>query len=145
MRLGRASPDPGFGVAIEVLGGDPGHVGNVVIIGQRLSREGFAPEDAPPALNQIEPGRSHRNEGVLDARMGFQPLPDGATGVAGEVIGNQVEVPRADRYGPASGATPDSRWYCGSEPSGSAPARRGRERPVDPDLLRSRGRSSAAP
>ena len=94
MGLGRPSPDPGFGMAIEVLGGDPGHEGNVVIIGQRLSRKGFAPEDPPPALNEIEPRRSHRNEGVLDAGMGFEPLPDRPAGVAGEVIGNQVEVAR---------------------------------------------------
>ena len=94
MGLGWSSPDPGVGVAIEVLGRDPGHVGNIVIIGQRLSREGFAPEDPPPALNQIQPRRSHRNEGMLDPRMGFEPFPDRATGVAGQVIGNQVEVPR---------------------------------------------------
>lgn len=47
MRLGRASPDPGLSVAIELLGGDPGHVGNVMVIGQRLPSESFAAEDPP--------------------------------------------------------------------------------------------------
>jgi hypothetical protein len=82
MGLGWASPDPGSRVAIEVLCRDSGHVGNVMIISQRLSGEGFAPEDPPAAFNQIEPGRSDRNEGVLDAGMGFEPFPDGTTGMA---------------------------------------------------------------
>ncbi len=34
MRFGWASPDPGCSVAIEVLGGDPGHESNVMIIGE---------------------------------------------------------------------------------------------------------------
>lgn len=88
MRLRWPSPDPGLGMAVEVTGGDPRDVGDVMVISQRLAREGFAPEDAPPPFDQIEPGRSHGNEGVLDAGMGLQPLPDGATGVTGEVIGN---------------------------------------------------------
>ena len=93
MALGRASPDPGFRVAIEMLGRNLGHVGDVVIIGQRLSSKGFAPEDPPPALNQIQPGRSYRNESMLDAGMGFEPLPNRTAGMAGQVIGNQVQVP----------------------------------------------------
>jgi hypothetical protein len=79
-------------MAIEVLGRDPGHEGNVVVIGQRLSGKSFAPEDPPPPFNQIQPRRSDRNESVLDAGMGFQPLPDGTAGVAGEVVGNQIQV-----------------------------------------------------
>ena len=47
MGLERASPDPGLGMAIEMLGRDTGHVGNVVIVGQRMPSEGFAPEDGP--------------------------------------------------------------------------------------------------
>ncbi len=94
MGLGRSSPGPGCGVAIEMLRRDLGHVGNVMIIRQRLPSEGLAPEDAPPSLNQVEPGGTHRDEGVLDAGMSFQPLPDRATAMAGEVVGNQVKVPR---------------------------------------------------
>jgi len=58
MGLGRASPDLGLGMAIEVLGGDTGDVGNVVIVGQGLPREGFAPKmrDHPSIkLNQAAP------------------------------------------------------------------------------------------
>jgi hypothetical protein len=88
MGLGEASPDPGVGVTIQVLGGDPGHVGKVVVISQGLSSEGLAAEDPPPALDQIQPGGSHRNTGVLDPRMGLEPLPDRTAGVAGQVVGN---------------------------------------------------------
>jgi len=45
-------------MAIEVLGGDTGDVGNVVIVGQGLPREGFAPKmrDHPSIkLNQAAP------------------------------------------------------------------------------------------
>jgi hypothetical protein len=42
-------------VTIQVLGGDLGHVGNIVVISQGLSGEGLAPEDSPPALDQIQP------------------------------------------------------------------------------------------
>jgi len=93
MGPGRASPDPGLGVAIEMLSRAPGHISNIVIIGQRLSCEGFAPEDPPPALDQIQPRRSHWNEGVLNAGMGVEPFPDRPAGVAGQVVGDQVQVP----------------------------------------------------
>jgi hypothetical protein len=65
MRLGQPSPDPGLGVAIEMLGRHTGYVGNVVIIGQGLSGESFAPKDPPPLLDQVEPRRSHRYEGMF--------------------------------------------------------------------------------
>jgi hypothetical protein len=86
-------PDPRLGMAIEVVGGDTGYERNIVIIGQRLPREGFAAEDPPPPFDQIEPGGSYRNEGVLDPRMGLQPFPDRPARMAGQVVGNQVEVP----------------------------------------------------
>ena len=93
MGLRGTSPDPGRRVAIEVLSGDTGDVRDIVIIGQRVPGEGFAPKDPPPPLDQIQPSSSYRNEGVLDARMGFEPCPDGSTGVTRQVIGNQVEIP----------------------------------------------------
>ena len=53
MRPGRASPDPGFGMAVEVVGGNPGHVGDIVVVGQGLPGKGFTPEDPPPPLDQV--------------------------------------------------------------------------------------------
>ena len=89
----RTAPHPGRGMAVEVRCSDPGDVGDVVIVGQGLSSEGFAPEDPPPSLNQVQPRRSHRDEGMPDPRVGFEPVPDRTTGVAGEVVGDQVQVP----------------------------------------------------
>lgn len=91
MRLGRPPPDPGVGVAIEVLGSGPSDEGDVMVIGQRLPGERCAPEDPPPARNQIEPGRAHWNEGLLDTGMRLQPLPDGTTGVARQVVRDEIE------------------------------------------------------
>jgi hypothetical protein len=42
-----ASPDPGFGMAVELGGGDSGNRGDVVGVGDRDPGEGFAPEEAP--------------------------------------------------------------------------------------------------
>ena len=83
---------PRLRIAVEVIGRDTGHVGNVAVIGQRLSGEGFAPKDPPPALDEIEPGGADRDGGVVDAGMGGQPLADGATTVAGEIIGDEIQV-----------------------------------------------------
>src|SRR5260370_11291066 len=85
-------PDPGAGVTVELSGGDTGHGGDVVGVGQRRTGEGCAPEKAPPALDEVEPGGADRNEGVLDPRVGSEPVPDGTTGVAGQVVGHQVKV-----------------------------------------------------
>ena len=80
-------------MAIELRRGDARDIGDVVVVGQGLSGERFAPEDAPPPLNQIEPRGADRNEGVLDARMGFEPFPDRATAVTGEIVGDEVKIP----------------------------------------------------
>jgi hypothetical protein len=90
---GRTAPNPGLGMAIELGGSDAGGVGDVVMVSQGLTGKCLAAEDAPPAFNEIEPGGSNRNEGVLDARMSFEPLPDRAAAVAGEIIRDEVEIP----------------------------------------------------
>src|SRR5689334_898239 len=72
MWWGWTPPDPGFRMAIEVGGGDAGDVGDVVVVGQRLTGEGLAAEEAPassPAFHQVEPGSPDGNEGVVDAWM----------------------------------------------------------------------------
>lgn len=135
MGLWRTTPDPGRGVAIEMRGGDLGHISNVMIISQRLPGEGFAPKDAPPALNQVEPGRAHWNEGMLDARMSFEPLADRAAAVTRQVIGNQVDVSRQvsavqglEQIEVATGITGASR--LGQDLPIADP-----QRPIHPDLL----------
>ncbi len=87
-----APPDPGTGAGIELVRREPCGDGQVLVIGEILAREGFAPKDAPPAFDQVEPGGAHRNgEGVHPPVLG-KPVLDGWTGVTREVIGDQIEV-----------------------------------------------------
>ena len=53
VRLGRPSPDPGFGAMIELSGGDPRRLFNLIRIREALPRQGIAAEESPPALLQI--------------------------------------------------------------------------------------------
>jgi hypothetical protein len=96
-----AAPDPRTGVAIELGCGDTSHIGNVSAIGQRLPGEGFASKDPPPALDEVEPGSADGDKGVLNTRVGSEPVPDRTTQMAGEVIGDKVEV--ALGIGPVEG------------------------------------------
>ncbi len=89
---GRTAPDPGRGVAIELGGSDAGGVGDVLSVGQRDAGKGFAAEEPPPALDEVELGSANRDEGVLDARMVGQPVPNRATALARQVVRHQIEV-----------------------------------------------------
>ena len=92
MRRWWAPPDPGLGVGIEVLGREMCGDGQVLVIGEVLAREGFAPKDVPPTFDQVKPGGAHRKgEGVHPPVLG-KPVLDGWTGVTGEVIGDEIEV-----------------------------------------------------
>jgi len=83
-----ATPDPRLGVPIELGGCQTHHVGDVFIVGEGLSGEGFAAEETPPALDQVQPGGADGDEGVLDARVSGQPVPNGTAAVTGEVVGD---------------------------------------------------------
>jgi hypothetical protein len=87
------APDPWASMAVELGGGQTGDVGNIVGVRHRYPREGLPPEEAPPAFDEVEPGGADGDEGVLDARMYGQPVPNGATAMAGEIVTNKVEVP----------------------------------------------------
>src|SRR5258708_30411775 len=92
VRWGWTAPDPGPRMAVELGSGEARDVGEVVVVGQGLTGKRCAPQDAPPAFDEIEPGGPHGNQGVGDARMVRQPVPDRSTEVAGEVVGDQVQV-----------------------------------------------------
>src|SRR5258708_39801096 len=87
--LGCTPPDPGTGAGIELVCGETGGHGQVMVIGEVLAREGFAPKDPPPPFNQIEPGGAHRNGDWVHAWVRGEPVLDGATGVTREVIRDQ--------------------------------------------------------
>ena len=141
MKFGWPSPDPRRSMAVEVIRGDTGHVGNVAVIGQGLPGEGFAPKDPPPALDEVEPGGSHRNERVADTGMRFQPRADRSTGMAREVAGNQIEV----TGGRGTVQRLEQVQIAGGVPRGSglssAPGHRGRRAPRRSRPFAARGHS----
>src|SRR5262249_36189948 len=66
--------------------GDRGAVSNAV------PGVGGAAHEAPPRVNELEPGGPHRNEDLAHARVRRQPVADGATGVTRERVGDEIEV-----------------------------------------------------
>ena len=140
----RPSPDPGAGVTVELSGGDAGGVGDILGVGQRHAREGFAAEEPPPACDEVQPGGADRNEGVLDARMVRQPVADRATEMAGEMVGDEIQV--ATRRGCVDGV--QQRQIPGGVACGgglsSAPARRAPPAPRTPTLCPVPAHSRAA-
>src|SRR5512132_787539 len=86
-----SSPDPGPGAGVELGGGDPGGVGDLVGAGEGLAGQGGLAEDPPPAFLQVEPAGALGDEGVADAGVVFQPGPGALAVVTGEVIGDHVD------------------------------------------------------
>src|SRR6185437_7107119 len=61
------SPDPGPGAGVELGGGDPGGVGDLIGVGEGLPGQRLPPEDPPPAFLEIQPAGALGDEGVPDA------------------------------------------------------------------------------
>ncbi len=89
---GWAAPDPGTGAGIELVCGETCGHGQVMVIGEVLAREGFAPKDPPPPFNQIEPGGAHRKGDWVHAWVRGEPVLDRATGVTRAGIRDQLQV-----------------------------------------------------
>src|SRR5262245_18768222 len=87
-----ATPDPRAGVAIELGSGESRDVRDIVGVSEGLAGERFAAEEPPPPLDEVEPGGADRNEGLLDPRMRAEPVADGATAVAREIVGDEVQI-----------------------------------------------------
>src|SRR5436189_3786508 len=86
-----SSPDPGPGAGVELGGGHPGGVGDLVGVGEGLPGQRLPPEDPPPAFLQVEPAGALGDEGVPDAGMILQPGPGALAVVAGQVTGDHVD------------------------------------------------------
>ena len=71
MVLRWAAPDPRFGPQIELLGSNTRGLLDLLGIGKTLASQRIAAEKTPPALLQVQPTRSRRNEDMMDARMLF--------------------------------------------------------------------------
>jgi hypothetical protein len=88
-------PDPGMGVAIELVGGHAGGERDLGAIGETLTGVRRAPQEPPPGFDQVEPTGPDGEEDLLDTRMGGEPRTNGTAGVAGvagEMVGDEVEV-----------------------------------------------------
>ncbi len=92
--LGRSTPNPWVGSQIELSGRDASGLLNLIGVGKTLSSQGIAPEEAPPALLQVEPAGSLGNEEVVNARVLFQPGAGLEARMTGEVIGDDEDVSR---------------------------------------------------
>jgi hypothetical protein len=92
MILGRSTPDPGLGAPVELSSGDVRSLLNLIIGGKALSCQGITSEEAPPALLQVQPTGSFRNEDVMEPRMLSHPSTSLSTVVAGKVVSDHEDV-----------------------------------------------------
>lgn len=90
--LRRPSPDPRFGSSIELSGGDASSLLNLFRIGEALPGQRIASEEPPPALLEVEPTRSGRDEDMVQARMLFQPGAGFQAIVTTEIIADDENV-----------------------------------------------------
>jgi len=90
--LGWPSPDPGFGPSVELLGSDTGGLLDLLGVGEALPGQRITAEKPPPALLQIEPARSRRDEDVMDAGMIDQPGAGLQTVVTAEIVADKEQV-----------------------------------------------------
>src|SRR4051794_7362420 len=56
------SPDPRFGMGVELGGGHLGGVGDLAWVGEGLPGQGVPAEDPPPGLLQVQPARAFGDE-----------------------------------------------------------------------------------
>lgn len=92
--LGRPSPHPGLRAVVELNRRDLHGLLDFSRIGETLTRQRIAAEQAPPAFLEIEPAGALRDEDVLEARMVREPGAGLQTIMAAQVVGNDENVPR---------------------------------------------------
>ena len=90
--LSRPTPDPGLGSSVELRGGDAGGLLDLLGISEALPSKCVATEEAPPALLQVQPAGSGRNEDMMQARMPFQPGARLQTIVTAEIVTDDEDV-----------------------------------------------------
>jgi hypothetical protein len=69
----RPAPDPGFRPGVELCGGQRRSDLDLGRVGEGLPGQGGPGVETPPALLQVEPGGTDRDEDVGHARVVFQP------------------------------------------------------------------------
>ena len=88
----RTAPDPGMGAPIELASGYTSGEGDLRTVGETLARVGRSAQEAPPALDQVEPTGGNRDEDLPDARVSRQPVADGPARVATQIVRDQIQV-----------------------------------------------------
>ena len=92
MSFGRSSPDPGPGPSVELHGGHaPGQV-DFTRVGKALTSKGIAAEEPPPALLQIEPAGTFRDEHVVQTWVVCHPGTCLQAVMTTEVVRNHEDV-----------------------------------------------------
>ena len=92
MILGGTSPEPRVGSPVELSCSDASGLLDLVGVGKTLSSQGITAEEPPPALLQIEPARSCRNEDVLEAWMLSHPGSGLGAVIADQIISDHEDV-----------------------------------------------------
>ena len=87
----RATPHPRSGLPVQLPGGNPRSLIDLVAVGEVLSGQRLSPEQPPPDLDEIRPRRSLWDEDMLNPGMLLQPLSDHDTLVGLQVVGYQVD------------------------------------------------------
>lgn len=69
MPTGRATPNPRLCPMIELLGGEDGHLVNLLPVGKGLAGQGLTAVEAPSTFPEIEPAGTFRDEDLVNPRV----------------------------------------------------------------------------
>ena len=92
MQTWRTSPDPRLLAPIEFVGRNDRHLVNLVAISESLTGERLPPKESPPTFLQIEPAGTFGNKDLMNAGMSLQPRHNRRALVAGEIVGDEVQI-----------------------------------------------------
>ena len=92
--LERPTPNPGVGTSVELSGRDARGLLNLIRVGETLSSERIAAEEAPPAFLEVQPAGSFWDEDVMEPGMVSHPGACLSTVVAGKVVSDDENVAR---------------------------------------------------
>jgi len=90
--LGRSSPHPRLGSVIELRSSNLHRALDLTSIGKALTSKGISPEQAPPALLEIEPTGSFGNKDVLNAWVLRKPGASFQAVMTAQVVGDDEDI-----------------------------------------------------
>lgn len=132
-----ATPNPWFGAPIELTGRQVGGRLDLPVIRETLARKGIAAKQPPPPFDEIEPAGAGWHRFLMHPGMLSEPLPDRTTGVAGEIVVDQVEISIRVRGVNRVEELLEPGRVAGGSGEGQCLTIAGTQGTVDPDLVRS--------